>query len=230
MLTDKARIFNIREFLSHERFETAEQIRFNWQCFGDNGKLYYDNEPVWKRFPKPMADVNKYDWAGPYPVNMTLKSAIRCTTQYANFIATGSPHYALTPAGNDAIVMSPSGHLRKPNKSVSFIDYEMAFIAHYRTMTISEYLHRRLNPRSLGNPTGVIHSPEIFLKQFCVENEMTSAKQKIWDDYILKVEREFPGVFDKKNQIEIKRPTLEELESLLKDVHDAILGIRKWTH
>lgn len=230
MLTDKAETFNINEFLAHERFKNAEQIRFNWQCFGDNGKLYYDNDPVWKRFQKPMSNITKNDWCGLYPVNGTLKSAVRCTTEYANFIVTGSPHYMMTPAGKNAVVMSPSGRIRPAMKSVNFIDYEIAYLAHYRTLTVTEYLYRRLNPQSLGNPTGAIHSPEILMKQFCVENEMTLQKQKIWDDYISNVERDYPGIFDKKNQQDMKRPSQEELQSIIIDVHNVILGKSVWSH
>ena len=199
MLTDKANTFNINEFLAQEQFADAEQIRFNWQCYGDNGKLYYNNEPVWKRFPKPMTDINKHDWAGAYPVNKTLKTAVRCNVEYANFIATGSPHYPLTPAKWDAVVVSPSGKRRPANKSVDFIDYKLAFLAHYRTLTITEYLYRRFNPYSLGNPTGAIHSKEELLRQFCVENEMTPQKQKIWNDYFAVIENKFPGIFEKEN-------------------------------
>ena len=230
MLTGKAGTFNINEFLDNERFVDAEQIRFNWQCYGDNGKLYYDNEPVWKRFPNPMSDINKHDWAGPYPVNMTLKTAVRCTTEYANFIATGSPHYPMTPSKENAIVVSPSGKKRPVRRAVNFIDYELAFLAHYRTLTVTEYLYRRFNPYSLGNPTGAIHSEETLLKQFCVENEMTPAKQKIWDEYFDMIEREHPGLFKTENIQVMTRPSNDELLATLNDVRDVIIGKKIWNH
>ena len=230
MLTDKAGTFNIGEFLANERFNDAEQIRFNWQCYGDNDKLYYNDEPVWKRFPKPMADITKHDWAGNYPVNMTLKTAVRCTVEYANFIATGSPHYLLTPTKWNAVVMSPSGKKRPANKSVDFIDYEMAFLAHYRTLTITEYLYRRFNPYSLDNPTGAIHSKDALLKQFCVENEMNPMKQKIWDNYFDRIEREHPGIFDADNLQTLTRPSKEEILATLNDVQSVILGKKVWQH
>lgn len=230
MLTDNAETFDIGEFLAHKRFSGAEQIRFNWQCYGDNDKLYYNNEPVWKRFPKPMQDVNRHDWAGNYPVNMTLKTAVRCTVESANFIATNSPHYPLTPAQQSAVVVSPSGRQRPAYRSVNFIDYEQAFLAHYRTLTISEYLYRRFNPRSLGNPTGAIHSKDTLLKQFCVENKMNPVKQKIWDDYFAKIELEHPGLFDADNIRVLTRPSDEEILTIINDVRAVILGQKTWEH
>lgn len=164
MMTDKSGTVKIYEYLQNDFLKDAEQIRFNWMCYSDNNQLYYDNRPVWVRFPKIMADINKHDWAGPYPVNQTLKSAVRCTAEYADFIATGSPHWLLTNNGENSVVVSPSGKRRPYNRAVDFMDYDYAFLAHYRSLTVSEYLHRRLNPDSLGNPTGAVHSKEVMLK------------------------------------------------------------------
>ena len=230
MFTEKSGTHNVNEYLNNDYLNEAEQIRFNWQCYGDNGQLYYDNQPVWKRFPKPMSDIKKFDWCGPYPVNCTLKTAVRCTAKYANFVITKSPHWCLTDTKENAVVVSPSGIKRPYNKSVNFIDYRIAFLAHYRTLTISEYLHRRLDWTSLGNPTGTIHSKEIFLKQFCVENEMTPEKQKIWDEYIARVEREHPGIFEGDNLKTMSPSSDEDFQNIVKDVREAILETKVWEH
>lgn len=223
--------FNIVEFLERDCFKNAEQIRWNWMCYGDNDKLYYDNQPVWKRFPKPMQDFNKHDWAGAYPVNGSLKTAIRCTTEGVDFITLKSPHYPLTPTMQNAIVVSPSGKPRNWNKSVGKIDFESGWLAHYRTLTITEFLNRRLSAQALEQANGNVYSKESLLALFCVENVMTPAKQKIWDEYIERVEKEHPDIFssDKRKQL-TTNITSQEITILRNDIRDVVIGKKKWEH
>lgn len=221
---------DVSEWLSQEYLQNADEIRLNWMCFGDNDQLYYDNRPVWKRFPKPMADVNKNDWCGNYPLNGTLKSAIRCTAQIANFIATASPHWAAIDNNSNSIVVSPSGKQRPWNRSVGFIDYDVAYLAHYRTLTITEYLHRRIGKQFGAQATGCVHSKDVYLKQFTTENEMTLEKQAIWDAYFERFEREHPGIFDQKNLVGMTRPTDDELNKYISDVRAVVMGEAEWTY
>ena len=221
---------DVSEWLSQDYLQNADEIRLNWMCFGDNDQLYYDNRPVWKRFSKPMADVNKNDWCGNYPVNGTLKSAIRCTAQIANFIATASPHWAAIDNNSNSIVVSPSGKQRPWNRSVGFIDYDVAYLAHYRTLTITEYLHRRIGKQFGAQATGCVHSKDVYLKQFTTENEMTPEKQAIWDAYFERFEREHPGIFDQENLVGMTRPTDDELNKYISDVRAVVTGEAEWTY
>lgn len=156
-------------------------------CYGDNDKLYYDSQPVWVRFPKPMQDVNRYDWAGAYPVNGSLKTAVRCTTERVDFITNKTPHSPITSTKENAVVVSPSGKPRKWDKTVGEIDFSEGWLAHYRSLTISEFLHRRLSAQALEQANGNVYSKESLLALFCVENVMTTEKQKIWDEYVTRV-------------------------------------------
>lgn len=221
----------VSDWLSQDYIADADEIRLNWLCFGDNNQIYYDNRPVWKRFPKPMPDILKHDWCGNYPVNGTLKSAIRCTSSFANFIATASPHWALTDKQNNSVVISPSGKRRAWNRSVdALLDYDVAYLAHYRTLTITEFLHRRIGKQFGAQATGCVHSKDTYFKQFTTENEMTPEKQEIWDAFFERFEDEHPGIFDKENLVEMKRPDDKELKQYIRDVQAVVREETEWTY
>ena len=223
--------YKIDEFLQREQFSNAEQIRWNWMCYGDNDKLYYNNEPVWVRFPKPMQDISKYDWAGAYPVNGSLKTAIRCTTKGVDFITRKTPHFPITSTMEDAIVVSPSGKPRIWYRSVGEIDYEAGWISHYRTLTISEFLNRRLSIQALEQASGNVFTKEALLALFCVENQMNPVKKKIWDEYMTRVEKEHPEIFSSEKRDKLETTiSQEEIMTLRNDIKDVIIGKKIWEH
>ena len=230
MFINNGNFTNVSEWLSQDYIANADEIRLNWLCFGDNDQLYYDNRPVWKRFPKPMPDLLKNDWCGDYPINETLKSAIRCTSSFANFIATSSPHWALTDKQSDSVVITPSGKRLNWNSSIGTIDYEIACLAHYRTLTVTEFLRKRFGKQFGAQATGAIYSKDTYLKQFTTENEMTPEKQAIWDAYLENFESEHPGIFDQENLVNVLQPTDDELNKYIQDVYAAVINEKEWTY
>ena len=129
----------------------------------------------------------------------------------------------------NAIVVSPSSKPRTWNKSVGTVDFDEGWLAHYRTLTVSEFLNRRLSAQALEQANGNVYTKEALLSLFCVENEMTPAKQKIWDEYINRVEREHPDIFseEKRNKLSTSI-TLKEIQNIRKDIRDVVSGKKIW--
>ena len=50
--------YNIKSFLNQEKFEGCQLIYLNMICHTDNNKLYYQNQPLGKGFPKESQEQN----------------------------------------------------------------------------------------------------------------------------------------------------------------------------
>ena len=196
MFSNESGFKSINDYLASDICKDAQQIRMNWMCFGDNGQLHYMKKPVWERFKSPMKDITKPDWWGKVPVNMTLKTAVNCNkADVADFVSSHSPHYPLTNEGENAVVISPSGHRRPHDKAVHSIDYKTMFLGHFRTLSTEEFLYKRIAKYGPSDATGARYTKDRYMKVYCVENEMTPEKKKLWDDFMEKYEREHPGAF-----------------------------------
>ena len=51
-LTFKGNMRSVSQFLSLDIFNEFDSICVNWECYGDNGHVYYENKPIMERFPK----------------------------------------------------------------------------------------------------------------------------------------------------------------------------------
>ena len=59
---------------------------------------------------------------------------------------------------------------------------------------------------------------------------MTPEKQEIWDAFFERFEDEHPGIFDKENLVEMKRPDDEELKQYIRDVQAVVREETEWTY
>jgi hypothetical protein len=148
-----------------------------------------------------------------------------------DFITRKSPHYPITSTRENAIVVSPSGKPRKWNKSVGAVDFDCGWLSHYRTLTVTEFLNRRLSAQALEQANGNVYTKEALLALFCVENEMNPLKKKIWDDYISNVEKEHPEIFssEKRNKLS-STITPEEIKIIRNDIYDVVNNKKVWEH
>lgn len=161
----------------------ADLVKLNWMCYTDNGMLHYDNRPVTERFTEPMMPLNKADWWNEkHPVNSTIKTMVNCKQREASFLATKTPHICLTNKRNNAVAVTAGGKPVHPMASACMMDYDAAWIRHYRTLTIDEFLYRRFT-RGIGDARSVSTRTEDLLKIFGVENEITDEKQAIVDEF-----------------------------------------------
>ena len=116
------------EFMGYDAFDA---VYVAWEIYGDNGKMYYEPEPVQKRFPIPATA----DHYGYFPKSICkTNKGIRYNEH---------PH---TPDGAsgcsaDRTPYSLNGWaylLKAPY-------YEHMLLKHYFTKSLTEYLYRKLN-------------------------------------------------------------------------------------
>lgn len=159
----------IQEYLN--RFYDTDIIHLQWLCYGDNDQIYYENKPVIERFTKHITKNAKHYCI---PANMYIKSIIR-TKKEPIF---QSAHTAII---KNSICKLGDGSVH--DCKYIFNDkynYDDAYIRHYLTKSLEEYLIRR---NYKNNEEEIIDK----VKQYFLFNEKT--KEKI--DYI---ESKFPNI------------------------------------
>lgn len=177
-------IHNIKEFLDNDLFKNFGQIKINWRVYGDNDKLYYENKPVLERFPKPAEPVDFLNVVCDYPYieNTTTKLIVNC--QMDNIIFQ-TPHVAYTIKDNKFInAISPSGNIINFQQGVAPLDYNVVQLNHYQTLTITEFLYRRLSGIYIDAISGEIPKIEKMLRMFFSCNKITKEKENIINNFI----------------------------------------------
>lgn len=116
----------------------AEVILLNWMTYGDNGKLEYEAQPVIKRFPTPLPlSFSASNMFGKQPINGLVKSFVKHTADYQP----AGPHVG-------------QGSFSCCNADGEFIEnkawqqnqtYGTAYIRHYITKSLSEYLSGKIS-------------------------------------------------------------------------------------
>lgn len=175
---------SLDNFLS--RFDDTDLIKLNWMCYTDNGLLHYDRRPVTERFTEPMKPYNKADWwSESHPVNSTIKTIVNCNRiSDASFVSTRTPHICDTDKKTNAVAKTANGNPVNPYSSACSIDYSVAWLRHFRTLTIEEFLYRRF-ARGMGDARSVTTKVKNLLKIFTVENRTTPEKQQIVNEFFL---------------------------------------------
>lgn len=152
---------SINEFLSQDKFKDVDAIQINWEMYGDNDLLYYEDKPVLERFTQP-SKINK----SPY-----VKTIVR--TNNPNFI-TLRVHYADITGGR---FVYPDGTETK-SKIVQHPNYTGARIKHFYTKTIEEWINRKYKATCAD---GLDYLNNIYrrLQEFFIYNTYTEEKFKI---------------------------------------------------
>ena len=166
---------NISNFLSEEKFKDASVITFYWMAYGDGDKLHYENKPVYDRFVMPVH--NPYE-----NERNTFKLMIKCDEGYfikftdANAIeyrTVNVPHFN---------ILDPAGKKQKPLWMYQDYTYECAYLKHYQTLTIEEFLCRRFGRRSYADNASTFNKEKV-MGIFTSVNKMTPEKEKIVDEF-----------------------------------------------
>lgn len=160
------------EYLSQPKFADTSIIHFNWRYYGDNGLLHYEDRPVQERFPEP-ADIN-VKYAQKHEENYHVKSIINCKYELIE-------HGIHTAKMKGGICRKNNGEITNMMNSVENYNYDEAWIKHYGTKSIEEYLERRsMNTRITGEPIPI----ETRIKWFFNVNKWTPEKQAIIDEFL----------------------------------------------
>ena len=122
---------SIKDFLKDIKFKKCDNIKINWVIFSDNNLVHYDNRKIQKRFSEPLFYT---------PINNHIKSTVRGNMKINYWSIAVNPHLSkvkvisCTPSGQ-RILDYDSPFLTPPR-------YDFAYIKHYHTKTIEEYINK----------------------------------------------------------------------------------------
>lgn len=126
---------SIKDYLSEKMFEQYDIVHLNWMSFDDNDLLDNDGRKVQDRLTRPC-DFN-FQKLYNFPENNHIKSIIRCKNRgYINWQNASNPH---TPS-NNVKCCNNIGVECDSNSPFNNYNFDMAYIKHYSTKTIGEWL------------------------------------------------------------------------------------------
>lgn len=166
---------SFKDFLSQDKFKEACAISFYWLVYGDSDKVHYENKPVYDRFTKPALK--------PYcEEKNTFKLVIRGDEEISiHFTDANAIMYNVTNRPSFPI-MVPNGDIVDPTLLYHQYSYECAYLKHYQTLTIEEFLCRRFGRRGYADKASSF-TREFVMGIFYSICEMTPEKEKIVDDF-----------------------------------------------
>ena len=180
---------NIKDFLSQDIYQKFSFIKINWMIYGDSGKLYYENIPIYERLYQPakfniIHKLKFFNEETEIFGNSHVKSIVHTSLfkfigENINQLNFSSPHSlnvypCCDVKGN--LVNTAEPYVHPPI-------FEGAHIKHYITKTISEFLDIKCKR---GYPDGTNINKEEIENYFFNINEWTQEKQDIIDNYKLK--------------------------------------------
>lgn len=125
----------LKDFLSQECFNDTNEIILNWKCFDDNDLVLYDDRPVQERFTRPYTNNQRYTQT--FPENEVCK----CFLSNKAKIIEHKVHVVTISNGK---VKNACGNIIDVNWRQSPIIHQNAYIKHYETKTLDEYIQCRL--------------------------------------------------------------------------------------
>lgn len=168
---------NITEYLSQSIFDKFSLIKINWLCYGDNNIIEpeYD-KPVTERFSEPVEPKDIVILHTRIPENYHVKAIIRGGLNNVKFPTAHNPQFE----GEEGHVCDTMGRQLVNNTPFKQITYEGAYIKHYVTKTIYEYV----NKIRRGDVVAVIDDSRRiqWAKKFFCYNIRTPEKEKIFKD------------------------------------------------
>ena len=190
--------YTIDTLLNEERYPNAVAVFFNWLCYGDCGLLHYDGRKIQERFKTPSFPLDLISNGG--LLNGVSKPFVKCDSNLiVTFLDAGYPVYLKrNPDNEDKIFYFVNGQWAEDN----LMDYSVAYIKHYRTLTIEEFLYRRFGRKGYADYAS-FYNKDFIMQLFWDQNEWTQEKQNIVDNFFEKFE-----VIDD-NPIEINRTDIK---------------------
>ena len=159
----------IQEFVEEEKFNNCTNIKINWIIYGDNDLIYYENKPVQERFTIP-ASPQCYR-------NTFIKSLIRGNLPTNYWSNMKNPH----TSDNDYICCLATGEITDSKNFFNKLpNYDEAYIKHYATKSLEEYIDKGKRGRS---DLKVVFNEEYWKNKFIYYFDINNkTKEKL--DYI----------------------------------------------
>lgn len=172
---------NIHTFLRQLKFWPFQLIHINWKVFGDNGLLDDDGGNVVDRFPEPVSPYDFKAGISCVPENNHIKSILR--GGLPSFCWNETPH---TPSSGHYHCCNPVGSSVDANSPFQDYDFSIAFIRHYSTKTIGEWVRNKMK-RGIPDRSTESWKEVLNLETFFKYNQRTEEKQ-LYAEEILKNE------------------------------------------
>ncbi|MGV8093839.1 MAG: glycosyltransferase family 2 protein [Mangrovibacterium sp.] len=149
-----------------------EVIHLNWMCYGDNDIVEYNSNKVLDRFtqPLPLDKHIQYD----FPENNHVKSIIK-----GGLDLKGVPIIPHSPPGSFRIC-DERGIERTENSFFKPYSFEIAYIRHYTTKTIYEWIQKIARGRATCNSIHDLYSVDRFFKY----NDDTKEKRDVVNNFM----------------------------------------------
>jgi hypothetical protein len=182
--TNKSKLLYIEDYL--KTIKGFDIIHLNWMSYGDNEIVEYDSNNVLERFTKPLPFDKCIQYN--FPENNHVKSIIKGRLNLDGVQIT--PH---SPSGNFSIC-DEMGIKRSENSYFKPFSYEVAYIRHFTTKTIYEWLKKIARGRATVNSKSDLYSIDRFFKY----NEKTIEKQNVIKYFLL-----FKSVMKNQSKLEL---------------------------
>ena len=127
---------NIQEFLDQDKFKKCIDIKINWIVYSDNDLIYYEDKPIQERFTTPLINDTE---------NKHIKSTVRGHLKNNYWSKMWNPH---SSTGNYASCTATGSKTDSNSPFHTPPNFEGAFIKHYATKTIEEFLGKIRRGRS----------------------------------------------------------------------------------
>ena len=141
---------DIHCFLKQEIYDSADVINFSWVMIGSNGQYFYNKDiPVNKRFKLNINDLKNTSKG-------LVKSIVRGCLGGVCF---GDPHIPWREKGFPRLVMMlPNGTINEKNCSVIEKDYSVAYVKHFFTKSMEEFLTKKVIRGSAFRKDGTLRN------------------------------------------------------------------------
>ena len=162
---------DIHDFLNQEKFLPYQLMHINWKVYGDNEMLDNYGGNVIDRFVEPLP----YDTKMLYidiPEDNQIKSIVRGGLSYVKWKK--NPH---TPTSVGYHCCNPLGESVSANSPFLDYDFSVAFIRHYSTKTIGEWVKNKMK-RGYPDKTDECWKERLNLDFFFRYNKKTEEKLK----------------------------------------------------
>ena len=166
---------DIHAFLDQGSFLPYQAVHVNWMVYGDNEQLDTDGRNVVERFKEPILP---YDFRTPFtsfPENQHVKSIVRGGLRHIRWVSG-----AHTPRNYAYSCCNASGERVKLSHGYQEIDYRVAYLRHYSTKTIGEWVRTKMKRGDVyytGEKGKQMTSVEFFFRY----NHKTEEKLKYAD-------------------------------------------------
>ena len=155
---------NVKLFLNEDKFKNCQEIFLNLVSHTDNNHLYYENKPLYKRFPKTVPKTRREGQL------LSMKTIIRGHIKGVKILSMHRGDYRLRTCNNSGKYEKLVGH------STYNSDQKYYYIDHYTSKSTEEFIQKIKRGDAYNNST--YHILQKANSYFSI-NEITQEKVEL---------------------------------------------------